>query len=350
MINPIGSFLVHTDGALTGVVNGIAGSMTSYMWIPVIAAAGSYYIIQGIRFANGDEGVLHNWVPNLIRVVMVIALSSNLALFQQWVSGVIFGIPGALSTAVGNGTGTPSSLTGTAAAFDNLWAQIWTMVSSLLQQVGWSVNGGVMFVGALFIASFGFMCLFVLVLLYESARMLLAVVVCLMPILIGCAMFDVTKPFFERAVGKIMSLILMQVCGLIILQIVLMSDQWFMAQAVTAEFNQMAAKAQGMSSIAAMGESLEMLVGLVMWFFAGAVAMWNIPFLAYSLGGGIMMRGPPLTRIFGLGSQGGAARPPTITIPLQSPPPVIPYPQQSQGGSAYAALPAPPPPPPLHGP
>ena len=89
-----------------------------------------------------------------------------------------------------------------------------------------------------------------------AAVLALAVLICLAPVLIGCALFDVTKPFFERGVGTAVSLILMQVCGLIVMQLVLMSDQWFMAQAVTQSFNQMAASAQGSSSAGATGETL----------------------------------------------------------------------------------------------
>ena len=70
--------------------------------------------------------------------------------------------------------------------------------------------------------------------------MVLAVIVCLAPAIIGCAMFDATRPIFERAVGKVVALILLQTAGLIVLQIVLMGDQWFIAQAATAFFNAMA--------------------------------------------------------------------------------------------------------------
>ena len=111
--------------------------------------------------------------------------------------------------------------------------------------------------------------------------MVLAVIVCLAPAIIGCAMFDATRPIFERAMGKIVALILLQTAGLIILQIVLMGDQWFIAQAVTT------AASTRSAGDSALGDEIQILVALVVWFVAGAFAMYNLPAIAYSIGAGV---------------------------------------------------------------
>ena len=121
--------------------------------------------------------------------------------------------------------------------------------------------------------------------------MVLAVIVCLAPAIIGCAMFDATRPIFERAMGKVVALILLQTAGLIVLQIVLMGDQWFIAQAVTASFNAMAGGS-------ALGDEIQILVALVVWFVAGAFAMYNLPAIAYSIGAGVAVSGPPLLLLY----------------------------------------------------
>jgi type IV secretory pathway VirB6-like protein len=349
MINPIGTFLVRTDAALTGSMTGVISYMTTSMATPVTILAIIYYSVQGFRFAYGDPEPLDKFVPNVIRVGTVIWLSSNLSAFNQWVTNIFFtGRPNALAAAIGNGTGTPSSLTGTAAAFDNLWSQIWVMTGTLLGQVTYSINGAAMLGGAILVVIFGSICLAVLVLVYECARFLLSVLICLAPALIACAMFDVTRPFFERAVGTVVSLILTQIVGLVVMQLVLMSDQSFMAQAVTGTFNVAAAQAQGATGLQAQGEMLQILCGLLMWFFAGAVAMWNVPVLAYSIGGGIMMRGFPVLRAWNaLRSRGGPPPPPPGGGNPTPPPPNIEMPSPA-ALPPPTSQPPPPPPPPLH--
>jgi type IV secretory pathway VirB6-like protein len=355
MINPIGTFLTHTDAALTGSMGGIISYMTSSMATPVTVLAIIYYAVQGLRLANGDPEPLDNFVPQLIRVGTVIWLSSNLNAFNQWVTNIFFtGLPNALATAIGNGTGNAlTGLNGTAAAFDNIWAQVWIILGNIWGQASlMSATGIVAALAIVLVAIFGFGCLVILVLVYECARLLLAVLVCLAPAIIGCALFDVTRPIFERAMGKAVALILLQTAGLVVMQIVLMGDQWFVAQAVTASFNQMANNAlTGASGLQVQGESIQILIALPMWFFAGAVAMYNLPALAYSIGAGISMRGPPLLRLYqtlrprhdkpppsGGGGGGGPPPPPNLTI----------SPRESGGGEPFVPLHAQPPPPPLH--
>ena len=216
MINPIGTFLTHTDAALTGSMGGIISSMTSSMATPVTVLAIIYYAVQGLRLANGDPEPLDNFVPQLIRVGTVIWLSSNLSAFNQWVTNIFFtGLPNALATAIGNGTGNaPTGLSGTAAAFDNIWAQVWIILGNIWGQMSlMSATGIIAALAIVLVAIFGFGCLVILVLVYECARLLLAVLVCLAPAIIGCALFDVTRPIFERALGKAVALILLQTAG-----------------------------------------------------------------------------------------------------------------------------------------
>ncbi|MGI4943867.1 MAG: type IV secretion system protein [Janthinobacterium lividum] len=103
MIAPIGSFLTYIDGVLSGSMDSIIASMTSAMAAPVAAAAVCYYGVQGLKLANGDASPLQNFVPQLIRIGMVIYLSSNLDGFNQWVRAIFFtGLPNALSGVVQN--------------------------------------------------------------------------------------------------------------------------------------------------------------------------------------------------------------------------------------------------------
>jgi type IV secretion system protein VirB6 len=341
MIHPIGSFLTRMDAALSGSMDGIIAAMTSAMAAPVAAAAVVYYAVQGLRLANGDSTPLQNFVPQLIRVGTVIWLSSNLSAFNQWVRDIFFtGLPNALGAVIANSTGaTGNSLGATAAIFDNIWGQIWIVVGTVWAHVGFSAMGAVTAIAGVLAAICGALGLVYLALVYVCARMVLAVIVCLAPALIGCAMFDATRPIFERALGKIVALIVLQTAGLIVLQIVLMGDQWFIAQAVTASFNALA-------DSGARGDEIEIFVALVVWFAAGAFAMYNLPAIAYSIGAGGPVSGPPLLLLYhlmqslrGKGGANGAEPPPLPSSNLN----VSLAPRETGGNSA---LPPPPPPPP----
>jgi len=343
MFLPIGSFLTRMDAALSGSMDGIIAAMTSAMATPIAAAAIVYYAVQGLRLASGDSTPLQNFVPQLIRVGTVIWLSSNLSAFNQWVRDIFFtGLPNALGAVIANSTGASgNSVNATAAIFDNLWSQTWVIVGTAWAHVGFSSMGAVAAIAGVLTGFFGGVSLLYLALVYVCARMVLAVLVCLAPAIIGCAMFDATRPIFERAMGKIVALILLQTAGLVILQIVLMGDQWFMAQAVTAGI-------LAITSTSALGDEIQILVTLVVWFVAGAFAMYNLPGIAYSIGAGIPLKGPPLLRLYqvlrplpGGNAGGGDASPPSP--PLSRDFNVTLAPRES--GSDFAALPPPPPPP-----
>src|ERR1700712_1987799 len=144
MISPIGSFLTRMDSTLSGSMDNIIAAMTSAMAAPIAAAAVCYYGVQGLRLANGDSSPLQNFVPQLIRVGAVIWLSSNLTAFNQWVRAIFFtGLPNALSNVVTGGlaSGIPDTISGTAAAFDNVYNQLWAVIGMLWMQVGFSVTG-----------------------------------------------------------------------------------------------------------------------------------------------------------------------------------------------------------------
>src|SRR3954452_4585202 len=237
MFIPIGTFLTKTDAALTGSIDGIISSMTSAMATPVALAAVIYYAVQGLRLANGDPAPMQGFVPQLIRVGTVIWLSSNLSAFNQWVRDIFFtGLPNALATTIGSATGGTAVANGeraTGAIFDGLWAQIWMVVGDSWMLAGLSVTGMIAGISGFLTGVVCGVGLILMAIVYVCARMVLATIICVAPAIIGCAMFEVTRPIFERAVGKVVALILLQSFGFIVLQILLLGDQWFMAQATT---------------------------------------------------------------------------------------------------------------------
>ena len=339
MLSPIGALLVFLDDMLTGSVDGIIAAVVHYVSTPLIAAAVLFYVIQGFKFANGDTSPMHGFVPQLLRIGVVIWMATNLDTFNYWVRGVFFdGIAAKLTGVVSGTAGGPAdSLHATAAALDAIWAQIWAIVGISWLQVGLSVTGVVAaLVGAL-TAFFGGLALAVVALIYFAARFTQAVLICLAPVLIGCAMFDVTKPFFERAVGKCASLILLQVAAVIVLVITLRGDTMFMARATTAIL-------ATVGNAALFSQSLQVLIALCVWFMGGAWVMWNVAKIAYSIGGGISMSGPSAYALSAMMGGPSASLPSMPSVSL--PPPVSLSMARSElpGGGSGPSLPPPPPP------
>lgn len=287
MLLPIGTFMSRMDAALTGSMDGIIAAMVSYMATPVALCACLYYVMQGVRWANGDAAVADGFWPQLVKVGVILWLSSNLDAFNLWVRDLFFlGVPTAFAAVVSSTTGPiAGTVAGTAAIFDNVWNQLWVIVGTVWMQVGFSVTGVLAGFTGVLTALFGGGSLLVIAMVYIGARFVLAVVVCLMPALIACAMFEATKGIFERAVGKIVSLIILQVAGFIVLQIVMLGNQWFMVQATNAIIT-------ATTNRAVMAEALQILLAVAVWFVGGAYAMWQVRAVAYSIGTGIMVGGP----------------------------------------------------------
>lgn len=288
-LSPIGTFITRMDTALAGSIDGIIAAMTTAVATPIALAAVVFYAVQGLKLANGDPEPLHGFVPQVIRVGVIIWLSTNLSAFNQWVRDIFFtGLPNALATAIGNSTGnTANSVNATAALFDGIWNQVWVIVGTAWSQVGISVTGMIAGISGFLTGVICGLGLVLMAIVYVSARMVLAVIVCLAPALIGCALFESTRPIFDRAVGSVVSLIILQSLGLIVLQILLLGDQWFMAQTTTAVLS-------AIGGGAVFTEALQAMAGLTVWFLAGAFAMYNLPAIAYSIGGGVPVRGPSL--------------------------------------------------------
>ena len=354
MIDPIGTFLTRMDAALTAGMDQIIAAQTDFMYIPVTTAAVVYFIFVGVKVANGKISGLDDLVPNLLRVGTIIYLSSDLSGFNTWVRDIFFfTLPNTLAgviNGVGGSVGAPgvAPVTGTAAVFGGVWDGISMVVSTIYATANFTVMGAVTTLAAFFAGFTGGLGLAFMAILYISARVMLAVLVCLAPLIIGLGLFESTKGIVERGIGKAISLILLQTTGLIILKIILLADQAFIVQIQGVALNSLAT--------ANLVEALQVCVALNVWFFAGALAMLGASALAYSLGSGIMIPGPSAYSmamigrgIAGLagaisgggGGSGGPSPSPNFSLALAYPP--LPG-GSGGGGGAQAALPPPPPP------
>ena len=286
LASPIGTWLVKMDGSiLTGMDAALQG-LAPQMAGPVGSLCLLYLGARGVRVAQGDAMAMNNLWFNFVKIIIVIGLATNLGNFDTYVRDLFYtNLPNTLNAAVG-GQLVTNGVNGTAATFDNIWAQMWVQISNVYQQAG-ILDFGSRLSAELCGLTIG-AALMAMALVYLLARLLLAIVIVFGPICIACTLFDQTKPIFERWMGKVIALICLQVAGIVLLTILLAADKDFMSQiqplataAGTGTFGASGAPAPTLAS------DLQNLVAMVIWFGMGAFAMYALPAIAYSIGTGV---------------------------------------------------------------
>jgi len=302
MISPVGSLLARFDATLTGSVDTLVNIMQANVGTPLILTATIFYMVQGFKLANGDATPMHGFVPQLIRIGMVLFFATNMQAFNYYVRGLIMdGLPAALSGVVSTGTGSKaaSDINATGALLDALYAQVWIAISSTWALAGFSLTGVVAGIAGLLTGLFGGLSLMLVGLVVVGARFTMGIVCVLAPALIGCAIFDYTRPIFDRAVGYVVALIVLIAAAAITVNVMVLGSQWFLARTTEAII---AATTNGDAAV----ETTQVLVSLCLWFLASGWMMLQLKPLAHSIGGGIASGSPSLYGLSLLtGSKGG---------------------------------------------
>jgi hypothetical protein len=305
--------MTQLDTVTQSSMDSMVSAIVTYAAAPVALCAMLYLTFLGVRVANGDASFEQALIPAMLRLGGVVWLSGNLADFNYYVRDVLFiGLPNALSGVFTSRTGGTNTAASTAASFDGLWHQIWQLAGSAWTAIGWDPTGLLVAAGALIAAGIGMLCLGVMAIVYMGAREVLAVVIIIFPAVIACGMFDATKPILERAIGKIVALILVQVLGFVVLQFVLLGDQQFMVTATNASL--MAMGSGGMQSSL---HTVEAMFGMACWMALGTFALCCTVVVAYSIGSGVTI-GSPLSAMRGLAGGGGGGGPPSLPPPAPS--------------------------------
>lgn len=343
--HPIGAFLIQFDGMIQGGMNLALAGISSYIDRPLIVCCALFCIWHGIKIANADGAPVHKLVPILLKIAVVVWLATNLSEFNYYVRDFLYsGLPHALGlAALGK---TPSSTQSVGSAFDSVWNRAWMLAADVYKKAAWydvadRLSAELCVIGvsiALLLMAFVFI----------MARFLLAIVIAFGPVMIGCLLFDATKPIFERWVGKMVALVVLQVAVVITLNMLLVGDRHLMNQIVNAH---------GVLTIAS---DLWNLVIMVIWFLMSAFAMYALPAVAYSIGSGVQVHALAQAVGAGLGlsaiAGGGGGTPqlpgqagnqfPGSVKGLSLASDTMPRPEANIAG--YLSGPAAEPPPPLH--
>jgi type IV secretion system protein VirB6 len=275
LANPIGSFLTTFDSAINTAQIAAVSGLVSALPMPLASMAVIYFAFMGWRVARGDLQLVHDFTVHMAKLGFIFYLACNLMAFNHWVVGLFqLGIANALTTAVSSsGSTTATTVTGVAGSLDSLWATMWSIALTAWSQAG-TFDVSTRLVAFLSVLGGG-IGLMLCAGVYLISRFLLAIVTVLGPVTISCAMFNSTRPIFERWIGKGVSLIILQVAAVITLQIVIAGDQTFMAALNPS------------SGTPDLPTQLQNLTSMAIWLLLGAFAIYSLPAIAYSIGTGV---------------------------------------------------------------
>ena len=281
LLTPIGTFLNQFDTAITTAQNGAVSGVVAAMHTPLAAMAVIYFAMEGWKVVAGDLDRLNSFTFTMAKIGLIFMLAANLTAFNTWVVGVFeHGFPDAIARAVtvGASDSTANSVAGVAGAIDKLWSNMWARAGTVWMTAPMlDVSSRVVAAASVLVGSIG------LVLdagIYLVARFLFAIIVVLGPVCIGCAMFPITRPIFERWIGKGVALIVLQVAAIITMQIVLTGSAAFITAPVDAT--------------ADLPTQLQNLMSMAVWLLLGAFAIYSLPGLAYSIGSGVAVSFAPI--------------------------------------------------------
>lgn len=354
MILPLGTLILMVDGALNASMNAGVQITSAYVSGPVVGLTALSYVAQGLKVANGDPRPFQQFWPNLIRTLVIIWLVTRPDVYNYWVRGLLYiGIPDSFINAIATGMGAQAvqiggGATGTAAIFDRIWAQINVVVGVVWDHASvWDV--GAYLAGYASLATCGLALLFNAI-VYIGANFILGIMMILGPAALSLGVPESTREFAVRWSGKCASLIIVKVVSVFVLQILLTGDRSFM--------DAIAKPIPASDTSVLLVDQVQGLVGMVIWFCAGAFAMLSVTAVSYSIGTGIavsatdmfagyfLMRGMAGLAKSGLDALGKIpAYPSRNTLNVSLARPEIGAQQTPMIGRSPAALPPPPPPP-----
>jgi hypothetical protein len=181
----------------------------------VRTAATLFILISGWLVLTGrlDKSVL---AGRVVRIMAVASLLTSAGTFNTYVRDLFLqDIPSSIGSALTGGT-----TYAPAAQFDALWNATQRMAATVLgEATGYAQIGERIAIRLLMAVSF--VGLIVIFLMWVIARVVMGMVIALGPFLIGLYLFDATRPFVDRWVGKLVSLTLVQVSISVMLQMLM---------------------------------------------------------------------------------------------------------------------------------
>jgi type IV secretion system protein VirB6 len=254
-----------TDG-VTGTVNAAMSAMQG----PLTAVVVLWIIVTGILVMRGDVTV-RTGITRIITISIVVGILMSTTLYDEYiVSFFTTGIPNYFASSFLGVTGTTPS----ASEFDTMWLQALTVFSD--------VDKTLNFFNVLYSVQLGILQIILIIpiaivfLIFEVARIMTDVVVCIGPFVLVGYLFTATKGVADRFIGKLISLTLLTLLIDIVLSIIVQGYTTYIAETLAV-----------VTTNTDKAVDIAVCDQMVVFFFIGSLVTCFLPGLAAFLGGGI---------------------------------------------------------------
>jgi type IV secretion system protein VirB6 len=254
-----------TDG-VTGTVNAAMSAIQG----PLTAVVVLWIIVTGILVMRGDVTV-RTGITRIITISIVVAILMSTTLYDEYiVSFFTTGIPNYFASSFLGVTGTTPS----ASEFDTMWLQALTVFSD--------VDKTLNFFNVLYSVQLGILQIILIIpiaivfLIFEVARIMTDVVVCIGPFVLVGYLFTATKGVADRFIGKLISLTLLTLLIDIVLSIIVQGYTTYIAETLAV-----------VTTNTDKAVDIAVCDQMVVFFFIGSLVTCFLPGLAAFLGGGI---------------------------------------------------------------
>jgi type IV secretion system protein VirB6 len=253
----------------TNGMNATVSSAISAIQGPLTAVIVLWIIISGILVVRGDVDA-RSGVTRLIKVSIIVGILMSTTLYNEYVvSFFTLGLPNWLANSFLGVTGAQPS----AHQFDAIWNE----ADVLFANAETNMN----FYNVLYSVELGAMRDFVVVpiavtfLIFEFAKIMMDVVVCIGPFILVGYLFEVTKGVADRWIGKLIGLTILTLLIDIVLSIILDGDRSYYNISMTG------------LTIATVAETVTICIQFVVFLSLGCLITGFLPAIASYLGGGI---------------------------------------------------------------
>jgi type IV secretion system protein VirB6 len=253
----------------TNGMNATVSSAMSAIQGPLTAVIVLWVIISGIMVIRGDVDA-RSGVTRLIKVSLIVGILMSTTLYNEYVvSFFTVGLPDWLASSFLGVTGTQPS----AHQFDAIWNEADILFANAEKNMN--------FYNVLYSVELGAMRDFVVVpiavtfLIFEFAKIMLDVVVCIGPFVLIGYLFEATKGVADRWIGKLIGLTILTLLIDIVLSIILDGDRSYYNVSMTS------------LTVATVAETVTICIQFVVFLSLGCLITGFLPAMASYLGGGV---------------------------------------------------------------
>lgn len=218
----------QVESPLLQVLGSIMTALVAYAASPVQTAVVIYIALTGILILRGhaSEGI-GSLVSRAIKLSIVVWFATNGGEYATWVNDFfLVSLPNDVTQAVSSAAGGGTTIA--ANSFDTLLLKSFDAGLQIWKLLGWRDIGEKMFV-ILFWAVAVMACV-VTFAIWAISHISLAIFVALGPLMLPLVLFPVTKPIFERWIGAMISVVIVQVVTVILLTLTLQVEAMLVAQ------------------------------------------------------------------------------------------------------------------------